>query len=144
MIRNYRERFRPSPGLERPRANMGVSVTCAETEEEALALSWSRWCWRIMSNRGMGGGIPSVQTARAFPYSERELAYIEHMQGLSIHGSPAQCLAKLEELSATYDVDEFVVLTITHDPAARRRSYELLAEAAGIAAPEAVAERAGG
>ena len=60
VIRNYRERFRPSPGLERPRANMGVSVTCAETEEEALALSWSRWCWRIMSNRGMGGGIPSV------------------------------------------------------------------------------------
>ena len=112
-------------------------MTCAETEEEAQALSWSRWCWRIMSNRGMGGGIPSVQTARAFPYTERELAYIEHMQGLSIHGSPAQCVARLEELSATYDVDEFVVLTITYDPAARRRSYELLAEAVGIAAPEA-------
>ena len=133
VIREYRERFRPSPALAQPRANMGVSVTCAETEEEARALSWSRWCWRIMSNRGLGGGIPSVATARAFPYSERELAYIEHMQGLSIHGSPAQCVAKLEELSATYDVDEFVVLTITYDPAARRRSYELLAEAAGIA-----------
>ena len=90
VIRNYRERFHvPRRRWSEPRANMGVSVTCAETEEEARELSWSRWCWRIMSNRGMGGGIPSVQTARAFPYSERELAYIEHMQGLSIHGSPA-------------------------------------------------------
>ena len=133
VVRNYRERFQPSPVLAEPRANLGVSVTCAETEEEAKDLSWSRWCWRIMSNRGLGGGIPSVQDARAFPYNERELEYVQYMQGLSIYGTPQQCLSKLEALSATYDVDEFVVLTITYDAAARRRSYELLAQAAGIA-----------
>ena len=133
VIRNYREKFQPSPALAEPRANMGVSVTCAETEEEAKDLSWSRWCWRIMSNRGLSGGIPSVQTARSFPYNERELEYIEYMQGLSIYGSPQHCLDKLEALGTTYEVDEFVVLTITYDPAARQRSYELLAQAAGIA-----------
>ena len=34
-----------------------------------------------------------------------------------------------------YGVDEFVVVTITHDFAARVRSYELLAEAFGVADP---------
>ena len=134
MSRTYREKCQPSPMWPEPRANMGVSVTCAETEEEAKDLSWSRWCWRIMSNRGMGGGIPSVETARAFPYNERELEYVEYMQGLSIYGTPQQCVEKLEALGTTYGVDEFVVLTITYDPAARRRSYELLAEAAGVSA----------
>ena len=134
VIRNYRERFQPSPLLPQPRANMGVSVTCAETTEEAKDLSWSRWCWRIMSNRGMsGGGIPSLAEARAFPYNERELEYLQYLQGLSIYGTPEQCVAKLEALSATYQVDEFVVLTITYDAAARRRSYELLAQSAGLA-----------
>jgi len=133
VIRNYREQFQPSPALAQPRANMGVSVTCADTDAEAKDLSWSRWCWRIMSNRGVtGGGIPSVEDARAFPYTERELDYVEYMRGLSIFGTPQQCVAKLEALSATYDVDEFVVLTITHDPVARRRSYELLAQAAEL------------
>ena len=35
-------------------------------------------------------------------------------------------------LAAEYDVDELVVVTITHDPKARLRSYELLAEAFGL------------
>ena len=34
-------------------------------------------------------------------------------------------------------LDELVVVTWTHDPAPRQRSYELLAEAFGLAAPQA-------
>jgi luciferase family oxidoreductase group 1 len=129
VIRNYRERFHPSPVLQEPHANMGVSVTCAETEAEAKDLCWSRWCWRIMRNRGLDGGIPSVHEARSFPYNERELEYVEYMQGISIYGTPQQCRERLEAIGRLYDVDEIVVLTITHDPAARRRSYELIAGA---------------
>jgi hypothetical protein len=35
-------------------------------------------------------------------------------------------------LAAEYGVDELVVVTITHDPKARLRSYELLAQAFGL------------
>ena len=35
----------------------------------------------------------------------------------------------MRDLGERYRTDEFVVVTITHDVAARRRSYELLAEA---------------
>ena len=133
VIRSYRQRFRPSPAWPEPRTNMGVSVTCAQTEAEADDLAWSRWCFRVMSNRGLRGGIPSVRDAKAFPYNERELDYLEYMRATSIHGSPTQCRDKLEALARTYDVDEIVVLTITHDPTARRRSYELLAQAFDLA-----------
>ena len=129
VVRNYRERFRPSPIRAAPSASISVSVTCAETEEAAENLAWSRWCFRIMNNRGLRGGILSPSDAKAFPYSERELDYVEYTRSQSIHGTPSQCRDKLEAIARTYDVDEIIVLTITHDPAARRRSYELLAHA---------------
>ena len=36
------------------------------------------------------------------------------------------------DLAHTFAVDEIVVLTVCHDPSARLRSYELLAEAFGL------------
>jgi hypothetical protein len=38
-------------------------------------------------------------------------------------------------LAREYDVDEQVIVTITHDPKARLRSYELLAQAFDLAPP---------
>jgi hypothetical protein len=37
--------------------------------------------------------------------------------------------AKLKELAAVFGLDEIVINTWTHDPAARHRSYELIAQA---------------
>ena len=128
VLRAYRENFMPSPMWSEPHASLGVSVTCAETEEEALRLSWSRWSWRITSNRGMRGGIPTVEDALAFPYTEPELDYVEYLKKRSIYGTPTQVRERLEAMAAEYEVDEFVVLTITYDFEARKRSYQLLAD----------------
>ena len=46
--------------------------------------------------------------------------------------TPEQVKARLLAIGEQYDVDEFVVVTITYDFAARLRSYELLAEAFGL------------
>jgi alkanesulfonate monooxygenase SsuD/methylene tetrahydromethanopterin reductase-like flavin-dependent oxidoreductase (luciferase family) len=48
-------------------------------------------------------------------------------------GSPETVRAGLEAVAAEYGAEELLVLTITHDHAARRRSYELIAEAFGLA-----------
>ena len=40
--------------------------------------------------------------------------------------------AGLEEVAREYGAEEVIVVTITHDHEARRRSYELLAEAFGL------------
>jgi alkanesulfonate monooxygenase SsuD/methylene tetrahydromethanopterin reductase-like flavin-dependent oxidoreductase (luciferase family) len=67
-------------------------------------------------------------------FTEPELDYIAHLRRRSIYGSPSEVRDRLEELSAEYDVDEFIVVTITYDFAKRVRSYELLAEEFGITA----------
>jgi alkanesulfonate monooxygenase SsuD/methylene tetrahydromethanopterin reductase-like flavin-dependent oxidoreductase (luciferase family) len=49
-----------------------------------------------------------------------------------IIGSPETVRAGIEELAASYGADEVIVVTITHDHEARRRSYELLAGAMSL------------
>jgi alkanesulfonate monooxygenase SsuD/methylene tetrahydromethanopterin reductase-like flavin-dependent oxidoreductase (luciferase family) len=47
-------------------------------------------------------------------------------------GSPATVRAGLEAVAAEYGAEEVLVLTITHDHADRRRSYELIAAEFGL------------
>src|SRR5438270_9463597 len=49
-----------------------------------------------------------------------------------IIGSPETVRAGLEEVAAQYGADEVIAVTITHDHEARRRSYELLADAMAL------------
>ena len=46
-----------------------------------------------------------------------------------IVGSPATVRAGVEALVEEYQADEVMIVTITYDHAARRRSYELIADA---------------
>ena len=48
-------------------------------------------------------------------------------------GSPKTVRAALEKLATDYQVDEIMVVTICFDFEKRKRSYELLAEAFGLA-----------
>lgn len=131
---NYRGRFERSPLLAAPRGAIGVSATVAETDEEAEYLSWSRWGWRLMNQRGSTRhGIPTPEEAMAFDYTPAERDYLEYAKSRSIFGSPHRVADRLAQLGEAFGVDEFVVVTITHDFAARVRSYELLARAFGIA-----------
>jgi len=50
-------------------------------------------------------------------------------------GGPERVTHALERLACDFDVEELLVLTICHDPAARLRSYELLAEAFELKPP---------
>ncbi|MCK9485836.1 MAG: LLM class flavin-dependent oxidoreductase [Dehalococcoidia bacterium] len=120
----YRQRFRPSEWCEAPRGSVAVSTLCAPTEEEAMRLSWSRYCWRFRR----GSGVPSVETALAFDYSEPELAYIEYSRPRSAIGDPEQVKARLAGLAGQFEVDDLVLVTITYDFADRLRSYDLIAE----------------
>ena len=132
IVRAYRDQFKPSPMWERPTASLGVSITCADSDEEAEELSWTRWISRIRSNRGQSGGIISPQEARDFELSSQEEDYIEYLRTRSVHGTPGKVRDRLEELAKIYAVDEFIVLTITFDFVARLRSYELLAREFGL------------
>lgn len=129
MVRRYRDRFEPSPFRPSPYVALAVSATCAETDSEAERLSWSRWVWRLSAQQGRRGGIPSPEDAMATPLTAPEREYIDYARSTSIHGSPRRVRQRLEALAAEYEADELMIVTITHDFAARLRSYELIAEA---------------
>lgn len=135
VMQAYRHQFSPSAELAEPRGNVAVFVICADTEAEALDLRWSRDLWMLRLHTGRTGPVPSVEEAKNYPYTEREWAIIEHNRPRTIAGDPEQVRAKLATLEAAYGVDEFVVVTICDRFDARLRSYELLAEAFGLAPP---------
>lgn len=127
----YREHYQPSARYPEPQVSAGVSALCAPTEEEAVELSWSRYCMRFRRR-----GVPSVQTALAFDYSPAELEYIVYSRARAAIGDQQTVKERLEQLAHELDVDELVLLTITYDFAHRVRSYELIAEAFGLEAGE--------
>lgn len=132
FLQMYRDRFQPSPFLEAPVASAGISATVAETREEAERLSWSRWGWRLMARQGGRRGIPTPEEAMAFDYTPAERDYLEYAKSRSIYGTGEEVRDRILALGREFAVDEFIVVTITHDFQSRLRSYELLARAFGL------------
>jgi len=128
VTRAYRRQFRPSAQCPAPRSSAAVFVVCADTEAEAQRLAKSRELFIVRLYTGRPDRYPSVAEAESYPYSGRELAILHHARGRTVAGAPEQVRARLEALAADYEADELVIVTITHDPKARRRSYELLAQ----------------
>ncbi len=127
-VRAYRARFRPSPWLAAPRSSLAVFVVCAETDEEAERLARSRDLFIVRLYTGRPGRYPSVEEAEAYEYSARELAIVEHARRRRIAGAPETVRDRLSAIAAEHDADELVIVTITHDPKARLKSYELVAD----------------
>ncbi len=132
FVRDYRARF--ADGLREPRPHTLVAawVICADTDAEAQRLAASsRMTLRLLRR---GHLIPVPPPEKALRYLEAEGADVAGpLPGRrGIIGSPETVRAGLEGLAATYEADEMMVVTITFDHAARRRSYELIAEAFGL------------
>ena len=130
-VQVYRRSFQPSEWLAAPRVSVGINAICAPTEEEAIRLSWSRYCMRFRH-----GPIPTVETALAFPYSQPELDYVNYARSRAAVGDPDQVKARLEAVAEEFAADELILLSITYDFAARLRSYDLVAEAFHLEAPK--------
>jgi len=128
-VRAYREQFRPSHSLAEPSANLGIGVLCADTQEEAERLSLSLHLWRMRIMRGVDRGIPSPEQAKE-EFGEWGVPPEELIREETrvVVGDPDQVRKALLDLADRYSVDEIMTVTVTHDPAARRRSYALLAE----------------
>ena len=132
IMATYKAQFRPSAKLAAPQTSVGVFVICAESRTRAEYLAASRDLSRLRQRQGHPMPFPSPEEALAYPYTEVERRFVEHSRRRQIVGTPDTVKAELEALAGTYGSDEIVVLTITHDFAARKRSYALLADAFGL------------
>jgi luciferase family oxidoreductase group 1 len=129
VMNEYREAFQPSERYPQPQGSIGVFVICAETEEQARFLALSRDLFLLRLRTGNPSPIPPSEEARDYPYSAHERAIVDMNKSRTIAGDPDQVRRQLGDLAQRYGVDELVVVTITYDFEARKRSYELLAEA---------------
>jgi luciferase family oxidoreductase group 1 len=130
----YRQSYRPSPRHPAPQAAACVWALAADREEEARRLFAPREVWRVARDRGLLLPLPTPEEAAAFEVTEAERARVERMRERAFIGTAGQVGARLRELAAALQVGELAVVTWSHDPAARRRSYELLAAEFGLAA----------
>ncbi len=80
--------------------------------------------------------MPSPEEATAYAYSEAETARVERLRRRALFRTPDVVGGELRSLAAAHQVEEVAILTILHDQAARRRSYQLLAGEFGLRAPE--------
>ncbi|GJE58457.1 LLM class flavin-dependent oxidoreductase [Methylobacterium trifolii] len=129
---DYRRLFRPSRWAGRPHAILAVAAICAETDVEAERLAMSARLSTLRRERGDYAPLPSLAEAEAYPYSEMERARIDRGAARLHVGGPETLRAKLSALAQATQADEIMIVSAIHDQAARRRSYELLAEAWGL------------
>jgi luciferase family oxidoreductase group 1 len=128
IAQDYRRRVIEAGG--EPRLIVCSWIVCAETDEEARRLAASSRMSLTLLGRGRLIEVPPPDKA---------LRFLEH-EGLEgdvggrrwIVGTPDSVREQVEALARDYGADEVMAVTITYDHSARRRSYELLADAFGL------------
>jgi luciferase family oxidoreductase group 1 len=123
----YRSRFEPGR-LETPRTVVAAWALAADTDEEAVRLAASSKMSFAMLRRGRLIAVPPPETALRFLETQGDELLGRRR---TIVGSQETVRAGIEQVAADYGADEVIVVTITYDHAARRRSYELIADAFG-------------
>ena len=125
---SYRDQFKPSEARATPYAILACAAVCADSDAEAERLastidlnSCAGDAANICRCESRGGRRLSLRSGRArIDPRNRARLFV---------GSKATVLERLLPMIAATKADEVMVTTMIYDHAARRRSYELLAEA---------------
>ena len=118
----YRKNFRASRTLQRDYAMVSAFIIAAETDTQAQDLLASvrpillQWFRKTGVPLATDNATPP--TAAATP--EQDLPY-------AIVGSPETVRSGIEAMVRKTQADELMVITLIRDPAAARRSYEIVA-----------------
>jgi luciferase family oxidoreductase group 1 len=126
-LRLYRQNFRPSRVLDKPYVMVAASVICADDDARARWIATSGGLSFLRLRGGRPGLFPSPEEASEYPYSPLERQIIEDRMSTQIIGGPDTVERGIERLLTETEADELMITTMTHDPADRLHSFELLA-----------------
>jgi luciferase family oxidoreductase group 1 len=124
----YRERFTPSEEFPQPHAILAASIICADTDAEADDLALSVQYAFLSIQTGRSGPLASPAEVRAAPLTAMERMQMDAIKTRHFVGSPATVRDQIMPLIEQTQADELMILTMIHDHAARKHSYDLLAE----------------
>jgi luciferase family oxidoreductase group 1 len=126
IANRYRAEFERGV-VEAPHVIAAVTVICAATDDEAERLASSSRMLFTLLREGKLIPVPTVETAVRF-FEERGRDFRLQPPGRrAIVGSPETVRRGIEAVAEEYGAEEVMIVTITHDHAARVRSYELIA-----------------
>jgi luciferase family oxidoreductase group 1 len=129
---SYRDQFKPSAARDKPYAILACAAVCADSDADAERLASTIDLNFVRRRRGEYLPLASPQEATAFPYSPAERGLIARNRARVFVGTKATLLDRLGPMIEATRADEVMVTTMIYDHAARRHSYELLAQAFGL------------
>ncbi|MFJ2745169.1 MsnO8 family LLM class oxidoreductase [Streptomyces sp. NPDC087440] len=125
----YRAAFQPSDVLDKPYVTVSADVVVAEDDATARELAAGYDLW-VRSIRTAEGAIPypTPEEAAAHVWTDEDRELVRDRVETRFVGTAERVADELERLREATGADELLITTITHDHAARVRSYELLAK----------------
>ena len=102
----YKDHFRASELLGRPRVSIACWALCAETAEEAMRLSLSARMMMLMLFRGEPIPVPSVEKAEAFLWKEGVAPDTLPLHRRFIVGTPHKVREEIEAVAGSYGAEE--------------------------------------
>jgi luciferase family oxidoreductase group 1 len=128
----YRERFRPSPRLAQPRVMIGAHVAAADSDEEAALLASSLEQAFVNLRTGRPSPLPAPRPGFGSSLLPEQRMLLNEVLSCAVVGGPAAVKRGIEALLARTGADELILTSQIWDHAARLRSYEIVAEVAGL------------
>ena len=127
----YRERFEPSAQLSQPYVIAGMNVIAADTPEDAERhfLETQRRRARLIFGRSQRLSAEEVDAILASPAR----AHVDEMLRCSAVGTPEQVVRQLSAFAGAVGADELILAGAAPDKAAKLRTFELVAQARGMA-----------
>ncbi len=126
---SYRGHFKPSPTLAEAYAILATAVIVADSDAEAERIASSADLHYARRAKGEYLPLASPEEAAAYPYSPVDRERIARHRARLVVGSVDTVMNRLKLLIESTQADELMVTTMVYDHAARRHSYELLAQA---------------
>jgi alkanesulfonate monooxygenase SsuD/methylene tetrahydromethanopterin reductase-like flavin-dependent oxidoreductase (luciferase family) len=74
--------------------------------------------------------LPPLEARRS--YAAHEQSELQQLRRQALVGAAPVVAQRLQDLAVRLQVDELAIITWTYEPQARKRSYELLAQAFGL------------
>jgi luciferase family oxidoreductase group 1 len=128
-IEVYRSRFKPSVYLDKPYLMLGFNACAADTDAEATLLRSSALQSFVRLRTGQPGKLPPPRENFEAELNAADRSTIEQIGACSAVGNKDIILRRVREFVTTTGADELMVVSQIYSHEARKRSYQILADA---------------
>ena len=129
----YRAAFVRSARYPEPRAILALAVTVGETNEHAQELARVNDLVLLRLRTGQREGYPTLEEARAYPFTAAEQAFLASMPMRSLVGDADSVRQQIDELAELGQADDVMITTRLPGREDRERMIRQLARAFGLA-----------